>query len=96
MTFRDRIDALLGHECNECVGLSFEQVRTGAEVSLALEFNDGAHVAADRHADHALSCIAVFALGAGGQTLFTEPLLGGLHVAVVFLQRFLAVHHAGA
>ena len=46
--------------------------------------------------DDALGVLAVVALGAGGEALLTEPLLGGLDVAVVGLEGLLGVHHPGA
>ena len=46
--------------------------------------------------DDALGVLAVVALGAGGQALLAQPLLGGLDVAVVGLEGLLGVHHPGA
>ena len=86
--------ALGDDELGQGVGLGLELLAAGDEVGLALQLDDGADVAVDDQRDDALVVLAVVALGAGGQALLAQPLLGGLHVAVVGLEGLLGVHHA--
>jgi len=92
----DCLNPFLGNESNEGVGLGFEEVGASTEVGFALQFDDGTDVAGDDEADYALCGVAVLTLCAGCEAFFAEPGLGGFHVAVVLLQGFFAVHHAGA
>ncbi len=91
-----RFGPLGEHQRGQRVGFGLELLGTGDEVGLALELDDRADVAVDEEADDALGVVAVLTVGAGGETLLTEPDLGGLDVAVGRLEGLLAVHHARA
>ena len=88
--------ALGDDQLGQGVGLGLEQVAGGDEVGLALELDDRPDVAVDHQRDEALVVLAVVTLGAGGQPLLAQPLLGCVHVAVVGLEGLLGVHHARA
>ena len=92
----DGLGALGEDERGQRVGLGLELLGTGHEVGLALELDDRADVAVDDEADDALGVVAVLTVGAGGETLLTEPDLGRLDVTVGGLERLLAIHHACA
>ena len=76
----------------------FEFVRLGHEIGLAVHFHQHANLAA--HVDVAIHDAfggdAALLLSGGGQTLFAQEVDGLVHIAARFLQRALAVHHAGA
>src|SRR3954452_4016387 len=93
---RHGIFAFGDHQLGQGVRFRLELVAAGDEVGLALELDDGADVALDDQGNKALVVLAVVTLGAGRQTLLTEPLLRSFHVAVVRLEGFLGVHHPRA
>ena len=76
---------------------ALELVALGAEVRFTVEFKDDAGAAAGSHggADHAFLGIAVSLGGSLGNALFAKILHSGFHVAVAFVEGFLAIHHAG-
>ena len=85
-----------GDELGQGVGLRLELLAAGDEVGLALQLDEGADLAVDGEGDDALGVLPVAALGAGGEALLAQPLLGGFHVASVGLEGPLGVHHPGA
>ena len=85
-----------GDELGERIGLRLELLAAGDEVGLALQLDEGADLAVDGEGDDALRVLAVAALGAGGESLLAQPLLGGFQVASVGLEGPLGVHHPGA
>ena len=52
--------------------------------------------ALDGDADEALGRRTAGLLGGGSETLGTQPVDGGFHVAIGFRKRLLAIHHPGA
>ena len=74
-----------------------ELVPLGAEVRFTVEFKDDAGAAAGSHsgADHAFLGVTVGLGRSLGNSLLTKILYGGIHVAVAFVEGFLAIHHAG-
>ena len=88
--------ALGSDELGQGVGLRLELLAAGDEVRLALELDEGADLAVDSEGDDALRVLPVTALGAGGEALLAQPLLGGFHVASSGLEGSLGVHHPGA
>ena len=92
----DGVGAAGDHEIDERCRFGLELVGTSDEVGFALEQHDRADVAVDLDRHDALVVVAVVTLGAGGQALLAEQLLGGIDVAIGLLERLLAVHHARA
>ena len=88
--------ALGGDELGQRIGLRLELLTAGDEVGLALQLDERADLAVDGEGDNALRVLPVTALGAGGESLLAQPLLGGFHVASVGLEGPLGVHHPGA
>lgn len=76
---------------------TLELVPLGAEVRFTVEFKDDAGAAAGSHsgADHAFLGVTVGLGRSLGNSLLTKILYGGIHVAVAFVEGFLAIHHAG-
>jgi hypothetical protein len=77
-----------------------EQVVAGDEIGLGVQFDGGGdHACAlvlDGQSHEAFGGDAVGLFGGLGQALGAQPVGGRFDIAVRFLQRFLAVHHADA
>ena len=72
-----------------------ELVALGAEVGLAVDFEDDAILALNHGGHDTLLGLAVGLLGGLGDALLAEVLHGFVHVAVALHEGLLAVHHAG-
>ena len=92
----DGLDALGGDQAGQLLGLELEVLAGGDEVGLALQLDERADLLVDDEGHDALGVLPVVALGAGGEALLAQPVLGGLHVAVVGLEGLLRIHHPGA
>ena len=71
-----------------------EQRGLGSEVGLGIDLDDDADAVLDGGVSHALGSDAAGLLGGLRQALFTQPLNGLVHIAVILGQCLLAVHHA--
>jgi hypothetical protein len=84
----------------DLVGGVLEQFVAGDEVGFRVELDDGGALAralmTGGDGDQTFGGDAVSLLGGLGQALGAQPVDGGVDVAVGFLKRLLAVHHADA
>ena len=71
-----------------------EQRGLGSEVGLGIDLDDDADAVLDSGVSHALGSDAAGLLCGLRQALFTQPLNGLVHIAVILGQCLLAVHHA--
>ena len=91
---------VLKAQLGERLGGVLEQVIAGHEVGLGVELDGGTDFTGSNffrgNGDEAFSGDAVSLLGGLGQALGAQPVDRGIDVAVGFLERLLAVHHADA
>src|SRR5579864_168167 len=81
-----------GHRLHE----TLEGLVARDEIGLAVDLEQRTDLAFGRDPDQAFGGDAPRLLGGGGQPLLAQPIDGLLQVPAGFLQRALAIHHAGA
>ena len=86
------LQSKLGNVADELL----EELVLGDEIGLRIDLDDRAASALDGDPDEPFGGGASGLLGGGGETLGAEPIDCGLHLALGFGKRLLAVHHAGA
>ena len=89
-------DGLIDSQSGDAGDQLLELLVARDEIGFGVNLDGGGAGAVGRDADQALCRDAAGLFGGGGQALGAQPIDRGFDIAVGFLQRLLAIHHASA